>query len=677
VGTAYVQSILGGQMEGLILTEEQLIAEVDYFMQQDAFVFDIESMDGEFPGTRGIPSQNRVVWISLATYGRTIIIPLGHPNGDVVLQKAHTKNKVFYPLVFDAPPVQLRPSVAFRILKPLFFSPTIRKIAHNVATDFVSLHKYYGEFPCAPRGDTIVLQWSLDENIGKPMGGPKRPMGLGLKILTRWYYGVDYDKEGIGKCIEAHPFSKVAYYGLMDARYTWLLWLQLDRRCREEGLVDHRALEEELFEALFSMNLVGAPMDVAALQQLEVELTELMTTLETKIYREAGRFFNLNSPKQRCEILYGSKEEGNQGLKATRLTDGGLKKKKAEESLTIFDYSTDKKAMEAFPSNPLVKLLLEYSEMDKLRGTYVRGYLGNPEADKPSIIFHNRIHADLCQYGTATSRFSCRAPNLQNVPRPDKPLGKKVRGLFRAPEGYSLVVADYGQIEYRVLAHFIGHGVLFDGFHNGIDAHKATAAALYQVSIEEVTKEMRSAAKTLGFGILFGAGEESTAALMGKPLKYVQNLFQEYAKTQPEVNKFKSQVVSTARRRDIPHIVTLTGFVRRVWDLNDQRWGIRGGGERQIFNSLIQGSAAGLIKMAMVRVYNTIKESNKGYEEKDWIHLVLSVHDELVLQAPNYRAEEAKLYLEDAMAGPEMQKLLKVPLEAEAMLVNRWSEAKE
>lgn len=671
-------------MDGLILTAEQLKAEVEYFLTQDAFVFDIESMDGAFPETRGVPAHNRVVWISLATHGRTIVVPMGHPNGDVLLQRKYSKKNAetgkmdSFPAVYDAPPQQLRPSVVFEILRPLFFSTTIVKIAHNATTDFISLYKYYDDFPCAPLSDTIVLQWLLDENIGKPSGGPKRPMGLGLKILIKWYYGVDYDQDHTGRCIELWPFSKVARYALLDAKYTWLLYLKLNQRCLAEGLVEHRALEEQVSEVLFAMNRVGAPMDVTALQELELHLTELMVVLEAKIYQAAGKSFNMNSPKQRCEVLYGDKSEGNQGLKPEGLTDGGLKKQKNNEQVTIFDYSTDKKSLDKHASHPLVKLLLEYSELDKLRGTYVRSYMGSPDnPDKPGIIFNGRIHADLCQYGTTTSRFSCRAPNLQNVPRPDKPLGKKVRGLFRAPEGYKLVVADYGQIEYRVLAHFIGRGVLFQGFHNGIDAHKATAAALYKVSIEDVTKEMRSAAKTLGFGILFGAGEESTAALMGKSLKYVKDLFSEYAKTQPEVNAFKKEVVRNARKRDIPHITTLTGFKRRVWDLRSNVTRFRSGGERQVFNSLIQGSAAGIQKMAMVRIHNRLKEANKGLEEKDWIHLILSVHDELVLQAPENRAEEARLYLEDAMAGPEMQKLLRVPLEASAMIVDRWSEAKE
>lgn len=672
-------------MEGVILTVEELKEQVEYFLTQPAFVFDIESVDGIMPETRGVPAYCRVVWLSLATYGRTITIPMGHPNGDVLLQRSYKKkNKETgkfdsFPAIYDAPPVQLKPSVVYEILRPLFFHPEILKIAHNATTDFVALEKYFGAIPCGPVCDTMTLQWLVNENIGSlEGGGPKRPMDKGLKTLTDWYFKVKYDKNDTGKCIEIHPFSEVAAYGMLDTRYTWLLYLLLVQLCQAEAVELHRALEERLTEVLFPMNLIGAPMDVEALEQLRDDLTLELEKLEGNVYRAAGKVFNINSPQQKQDILYGFKKDGGQGLKPTKLTKGGRKKKKDGLPITIRDYSTDKEALEDYASNPVVKALLEYSEVDKLLSTYVIGYLGvEGDPDKPRRIFNGRIHAALVQNGTVSSRFSCRNPNLQNIPRPSSPLGNRVRGLFKAPKGYKLVVADYAQIEYRVLAHFIGKGVLFDGFWAGIDAHKATAMAMYGCTLDEVTKEMRQHSKALGFGVLFGSGPEKLASMLGCSLDKANELLEEYANNQPEVVRFKKYVINEARKRETPHIRTITGFKRRVWDLNHEWFGPRGRAERQVFNSLIQGSAAGIIKTAMVRVHEALLLANAGHEKADHIHLILSVHDELVLQAPEWRAQEAKLLLEEAMAGEEMQKMLKVPLEAGALIVDRWSEAKD
>lgn len=670
-------------MDGVIFTEEQLKSEVEYFLTQDAFVFDIESMNGAYPDTRGVPAHNRVVWISLATYGRTIVIPMGHPNGDVMLQRAHKKkNKETgkmddFPVIYDAPPKQLRPSTVYELLRPLFFSDLI-KIAHNAVTDFVSVASGFGEIPPGPAYDTIVMQWMLDENIGQVAGGPKRPRDKGLKTLVEWYYGVKYDKEGVGKCIEAHSFSKVARYALLDSRYDWLLYLKFRERLSVAGLEAHWALERELTEVLFAMNLEGAPVDVQAIHELEILLTNKLAEIEGRVYKAAEKIFNIRSTPQKQQILYGYKKDGGQGLKPWKLTDTGKDKRNKKEPLDITCYSTDKEAMESYPENKVCQVLLEYQEVSKLLGTYVLGYLGDPDdPKKPTRIFEGRIHADLVQYGTVTSRFSCREPNLQNIPRPGTELGTAVRGLFRAPPGYKLVVADYAQIEYRVLAHYLGRGVLYDGFHAGLDAHKATASSMFQIPIEKVDNAMRQDSKALGFGVLFGAMAAKIAATMEKSLEYAQARIDEYEATQPEVNAFKNAVWREARKREVPHIRTITGFERRVWDItSDERWK-RLRAERQLFNSLIQGGAAGIIKMAMVRLHKALKEDyNKHNNPADKISLVLSVHDELVLLAPEHRTAQAKLMLEEAMAGADMQTVLKVPLEADAKIVDRWSQAK-
>ena len=353
----------------IITTREALAETVDYFMQFGAFCFDVETMGPD----RGVPSRNEIVWMSLATEGRAVAIPFGHPNGDVLIRKAtRKKNKVTgkfdpVPAVYDDPPEQLRPSEVFEALRPLFFSDRI-KIAHNATFDLISVTKYFGEVVPGPYHDTIVIQWLLNENL----------KSKGLKDLIERYYDVKYDHENVGRMIEAHPFKKVAHYAYMDAKYTWLLWKRLQPLIEQANLERVFNLEERVLGVLLDMGLEGAPVDVDRLHILERELSETLVEIEADIYRAAGRKFNINSSPQKCEVLYSPKEEGGQGLRARVLTDGGEKKAKAGLRLEYSDFSTAAEVLEAYTNNAVCKSLLEYAEINKLLGTYVRGYLGEP-----------------------------------------------------------------------------------------------------------------------------------------------------------------------------------------------------------------------------------------------------------------------------------------------------------
>lgn len=683
-------------MEEIILTEERLKEELEYFLKQDAFVFDVETMDGSAPNTRGFPTQNRVVWIGLATYGRAIVIPVGHPNGDILLRSAYrrkdpdTKKFVNYPPTYDQPPTQIKPSRVFELLRPLFFNPNITKVAHNEPFDAVSTASGFGQVVPGPFFDTIVAQWLLDENIGDLTEGPSRPHGKGLKVLTDWYYGVDYDKEEVGKCIEAHPFTKVARYLLFDVRYDWLLYLRLREQLREQDLLAISALENEVTEVVSWMDAIGAHVDVQALEELRVDLTARLELIEAKIYRAAGRVFNIGSVPQKQAILYDPKAKGGQGLKPVSFSQRTGKP------------STDKKALENYKDNPVVAALLEYQEISKLLGTYVIGYLGDPDdPKKPCRIFNDRIHTDLVQYGTLTGRFSSREPNLQNIPAPRSDLGKKVRGLFTAPEGYKLLVADYGQMELRILASYIGYGGLFDGFMEGIDAHTQTASLVFDVSPEllklDEYKWMRNQAKTLNFAIVYGAGVFQVAQTLGVSMEEAQQLLDDHRTAFPEIYKFKDAVIKRATEREVPHIRTILGRERRVWEMVEpyttraakknpkynpgkhyqfvQKAKERA--ERQIINSLIQGSLGDIIKLAMVRMHKLTMEDAKRNPGRE-IRMILSVHDELVIECPEDRVEDGTAMLLEAMTGQEVQDLLKVPLDVgKVAVVDKWSQAKE
>jgi DNA polymerase I-like protein with 3'-5' exonuclease and polymerase domains len=653
----------------VILTPDRLHTVVERFMERPAFSFDIET----FGPNRNVPTQNVANWMSLAADGEAVAIPFGHPNGDVLISKGtKKKNRTTgkfdpIPAVYDAPPEQMLPSEVFSILKPLFFAEDKIKIAHNATFDLISTAKYWGEIAPPQYSDTIVLQWLLDENMKQK----------GLKDLVKRYYKVDYDTENVGKCVEAHPFSKVAHYAFMDAKYTWLLWKKFQKRIHDQGLINVRRLEEDVLGVLLDMGITGAPVDQMAMQELVRDMSARLVDIEADIYRAAGQQFNLNAPAQKAQVLYAPKKDGGQGLKPTKPTDGGKKKRESGQALEWKDYSTDADSLEKHENNAVVKKLLEYAEVSKLLD-YPLSYLGvEGDPKKPTRIFDGRIHADFVQYGTVTGRFSCREPNLQNIPRPDTELGKRIRGLFVAPAGYKLVVADYGQIELVVLAHFIGRGDLYKGFHNGVDPHSATAAALMGVDPQEFIRrvkegdreciDFRQVAKGINFAVVYGAGPDKVASMAKISVKDAKRFMEMHQKLFPEIYRFKEEVVRVCRSRRPPYIRTLLGRKRRLPLILSQSNGLRMGAERQAVNSLIQGSAADLIKLAMIRLNNILP---------DEIRLILSVHDELVVLAPEDRAEEAAGLVKEAMLGEDIQKLLKVPLSSDVKIVDRWSEAK-
>lgn len=666
----------------VILDKVRLKDEIDYFLEQDAFVFDVETMPSS-PGAddRGVPKYNDVVWMNLATYGKAIVVPMGHPNGDTLIRKAtRRKNRETgkfdpIPALYSPPPKQLAPSVCFEIFEPLFFDPLIVKIAHNAPFDVGSVAKYYDDqvIP-GPVEDTIMIQHLLNENL----------VSKGLKQMVEKYYGLKYDHDEVGKCIEKHPFSVVAHYGYMDAKYTWLLRQALRPKIdwtdtQGKTLTKVHDLEVDLLPVLVDMNLEGAPVDEDELIRLEKELSEIETEVLTKTYRVAGKKFNVNAAGQKAELLFAPKKDGGQGLKPKVLTDGGKKKDKAGEDLKYSDYSTKAEILEdRYATNPLVQCLLEYAEVHKLLSTYVQGYLGvEGDPKKPCRIFNGRIHADLVSYGTVTGRFSCREPNLQNIPRPDTELGKKIRGLFKAPPGYKFVVADYGQIEMILLAHFIGYGALYDGIHNGMDPHSATGAGLKKMDTAEFMRlkeegdkaiaAIRQVAKGVNFATVYGAGPPKVASMSGITENEAKGFLEVHQKQFPEIYRFKDEVLRVAKTRKPPHVRTLFGRKRRLPQLWAQDYGIRGRAERQAINSLIQGSAADIIKLAMVRLHQSL--------DKD-MRLVLSVHDELVTLTPEDKADRCADIVTEAMLGPGITDLLNVPLSSDLKIVDRWSEAK-
>lgn len=658
--------------QGLILNEEDLQIAVDYFLTQDAFSFDVEASYDY----RDDPNRNTLSWISLATYGCTIVIPLNHPIGE---QTGTTKITAYYKSgqkagqpynktvkTFSDPPEQLDIGVVFRILKPLFASTTIVKSGYDMIYDLISVAKHFGFVPPEPYFDPKIGFWLLDENR----------FTRGLKEMTELRYEFKYDYEGVGACVESFPFSMVAWYSFCDAKFNFFHYLHIKEELEKQNLTSVFNLEMDVLNVLIGMRMEGAPVDVQKIEALRDDLSAKLVIVEQEIYRAAGRKFNINSPKQKQEILFLSKDKGGQGLRPFKLTDGGKKAKKAGIPLTICHYSTDDSVLEAFQNNPVCVKLREYGDIYKILNTYIGSWLGDEENE--SKIVGGKIYAGFLQYGTVTGRFSSRKPNLQNIPRSSSELGKLIKSVFIAEPGRVLICADYAQIELVVLAHYLEEGALYEGFLQDIDPHTMTAAMVLgkEPFISKVPKdggitkdERQYYGKTFNFAIVYGAGINKIASMARIDNSEAKEILVRHQQMFPEIYDFKQSVIDYARKRKPePYITTLLGRRRRVPEINSKDQTIRMGAERQLFNSLIQGGAADIMKYAMPRVDVFLPDEAR-------IHL--TVHDELVVSAPEYLVDKAVKAVYDGMTGPGISKLLKVPLKVDLHTGHNWVEIKK
>jgi DNA polymerase I-like protein with 3'-5' exonuclease and polymerase domains len=639
---------------------------MDRAFDAGSFVFDFETMGDN----RGVCHLNKPSWISLATKGTAVVVPFGHPLGELTgfhLERLQyggdgPKSGTYYnKKIFDYsdPPPQFTMDDVFGILKPLFFSD-LTKIAHGEVFDLATGAKIYGEVFPGPYLDSITLDWLTNENRKQ----------YKLKVRTKEEYGFTYDNEDVGKCVEKYPFNTVAYYSYCDAKYPWLLVKDLLPKISAWGLEDVLALEMGVLNVLVGMRLAGSRVDVPRLEELVTELRPKREEARKRVHEAAGREFNLNSSKQMQEVLFKGKKDGGQGLRGYIMTDGGKKRVDNGEEPDHTFYSTAKETLELYANNPVVQELTEYRDIDKLLGTYILGWLGDEASGRECRVYDERIHADFVQYGTTTGRFSCREPNLQNIPRPDTELGKLIRGAFIADPGWKLIVADYGQIELAMFAHYCGQGALYDGFWEGIDPHTMTAAAILGKDPSEVTPtERQTYGKTMNFSMVFGAGLRKVAAMLNCSEQRAKRTLKDHRMAMPEVYALKKDIVTTCRHAKPPHVRTMSGRVRRLPDINSAQDGKRMYAERQAVSSVIQGSAADLIKWAMVR-------ADSDPRMDDEIHLTLSVHDEIVMTAPDAKAELAADILREAMIGDWMQSKIKVPLTSDIRIVDRWSQAK-
>jgi DNA polymerase I-like protein with 3'-5' exonuclease and polymerase domains len=657
----------------IITTSDQLTAMVEYYLTQDAFAFDVETVGDN----RGLTPINEVLWISFATHGRCDVIPMGHPNGNFIDEvfpltgqgqarvdaglKArpsdYSRDKKKATKVFGAPPAQLYPAEVFEALRPLMFNETILTVGHNLIFDLTSVAKYYdGEVPIGPYFDTMVMSFIVDNRN-------KNRCGLDACLEREFGYHM---VKGVGKEVEKYSFDEVAKYAFLDAKYTFLLWKALIPRIERDDLTTIMHLEMEVLKVLCSIKLTGAPIDVESLEKLDTQLREDIETARAEIFSIAGQVFNINSNQEKQFLLYASKDAGGRGLKPTTLTIAGQKKDVLNQPLTYADYSVSAEALEPYrDKDPLVSAMLKYADLNKLSTTYVVPYLGGEvvrtlngkekREQKNSLLINGRIHCDFIQHGAETGRFSSRNPNLQNVPAPHTEHGKAIRNLFYAPEGYKLVVADYSQIEPRVIASMAEDPIMMQNYLDGNDIY---------TTVGNTMGVDRKAGKVLVLAMAYGVGPDKIARSIGCSLSEAKDLLGRFGAQFSSVSSYRNKVIGITRKNKLNYVSTILGRKRYLPDINSRDHYLRSSAERQAFNTRIQGSAADIIKLAMIRAHELIPQGAK---------LLLTVHDELVTLTPEDKTEETVAAIREAMEGID---LLRVPLVADITIVDRWGEAK-
>lgn len=398
-------------------------------------------------------------------------------------------------------------------------------------------------------------------------------------------------------------------------------------------------IEMPLAFVLRGMEAEGFLVNAEALREMGVKFDEEIARYSAEIFDEAGVQVNLNSPKQLGELLF-----ERMGLPAPKKTSKG--------------YSTTKEVLEELAERyPICAKILEYRKYQKLRSTYIDSLIQLRDEN-------GRIHTHLDQVGTSTGRLSSSEPNLQNIPVRTE-LGREIRGAFIAKQGHVLVDADYSQIELRVLAHISGDETMIDAFRADEDIHARTAAEVYGVPLDGVTPQMRSASKAVNFGIVYGISDFALAKNIGVSRVEARNFMDRYFERYPGVKAYMESSVAEGRERG--YALTLMGRRRYLPELTSSNFNVRSFGERCAMNSPIQGTAADVIKLAMIKVDRRLRE--QGMRTR----LILQVHDELILEAPLDEAEAAARLLKECM---ESVMHLEAPLKTDITMGGDWRACK-
>jgi len=539
--------------------------------------------------------------------------------------------------LFDA--AESRLGVVLERLRALLEDPAVRKGGQNIKYDMVVLANYGIEL----RGvafDTMVESYLLDPS--------QRQHNLDLLALKHLNIRKTPTSELIGKgkaqvSMRDVPVEKLAAYACEDADVTLRLHRLFLPRLEEADLEHlYHDVELPLVSVLARMESRGVRVDLELLAALSAEFAGKIDALVAEIYRLAGEEFNVNSTQQLGNILFEKLQiHRRKGLRARRTKTG---------------YATSVGALEAFADEPIVQKILEYRALAKLKNTYVDAFprLVNPRT--------GRIHTSFNQTVTATGRLSSSDPNLQNIPVRTE-LGRKIRKAFIPSDpSRRLLCADYSQVELRVLAHFTGDENLIGAFRRGEDIHRRTASEVFEVPIEQVTPELRSRAKAINFGIIYGMGPQRLARDTGITVREAHEFIARYFRRYPLIKEYMDDTLEAARQDGF--VTTILGRRRPIHEIHSTNKGVRSAAERAAINTPIQGSAADLIKVAMVRLDERLR---KQFPEA-W--MILQVHDELVFDVPAAQAEAVGQAVRSEM---EAAIELDVPLKVDISVGTTWS----
>jgi len=462
------------------------------------------------------------------------------------------------------------------------------------------------------------------------------------KITTKSLIGVG--KKQIG--MDQVDLESVAEYGCEDADVTHRLRQVLEPKLYENE-TDHlfREVEMPLIQVLMEMEEHGVALDHDLLGHMSKEMETRLQQRRNDIYEIAGEEFNINSTQQLGKILFEKlKVHELVGLRRPRRTKTG--------------YATDVRVLESLSVHPLPRKLLDYRQLMKLKSTYVDAL---PKLIHPKT---NRVHASFNQAVAATGRLSTSDPNLQNIPiRTD--LGREIRRAFVAGQkDWVLLSADYSQIELRIMAHISGDDTLLDSFQNGEDVHKRTASEIFDLTEDQVTSEHRRQAKMINFGIMYGMGSYGLAQRLSISNEEAHNFITAYFARYPKVNEFMVSIIAQAHKQG--YVTTLLNRRRYLPELKSENRNIREFGERTAINTPIQGTAADLIKVAMIR----ISEHLRGEEWQS--KMILQIHDELLFECPMDEVEKLTVMVRQEVEGAIERT---VPVKVDIGVGGNWYEA--
>lgn len=523
----------------------------------------------------------------------------------------------------------------------LFNNPQVTVILHNGKFDYKVLRsrgiKINNNKVSCKLVDTMIAEWLLNsDKTGKNSYSLEylAETKLGLK-------GIEYeDLVPKGQTFADLPIEKAYPYAAEDADFTFQLWQKLEPQLKSQNLYElFTSTEMRLMPLLAEMEIQGIHLDSQTLYDYNKELTIGIEDIQNKIYSTVGHSFNIASPKQLQEVLFTER-----GLKPTKKTKTG--------------YSTDTSVLEELALyDPVPKMILEYRELAKLQSTYVETL--------PTMCDKNeRIHTDFIQTGTATGRLSCREPNLQNIPVRNE-AGRKIRSAFTATPRTILISADYSQIELVVLAHLSQDKNMCNAFISGTDVHKATAALIFGVPQEEVTPQMRRTAKTINFGVIYGMSAFRLANDLGISRTQAAEFIENYFKTYSSVNDFINSTIQ--KTEETGFVQTIFGRKRQIANINSKNKLEKSGAERMAVNTPVQGSAADIVKKAMLDVSKALEEENTQAK------LILQVHDELLVECPDnpQTIEKTISIIKEKM---ENAVKLNVPLKVSIEYGKNWGE---